>query len=574
MSRIVARAFIVIVFSVISLSVIAPAILIPYPTAYTGLHAGPTGTTPEQAHIVVDRGSPAYRAGLRSGDRVGCMSLRDSEILFPQFDLTRYQPWLVRACAIRQETLQYVAFQEQPGPMSKDQYGSTLLGALRILAYAVFLIVGCMLVVARSGLMTWVLYVYCLFTVPAAAAIESLTTLPATAYALVLGSFSGATFLSSPFLLLFALIVPDTTVPKNWRGRLFWAMCAVVAALIVYHAYGLSHTSSFVSFDTFANATFTRSLTYVVIVVTLARLVTMRQSERARFGWVAFALIIGVVANDLRSLLGGSVISGVGGILTMLMPLALMYAILRQHVIDVRFVISRAVVYGAITTLVIGIITAVDWATSAYLSQLRVALAIDALVTIVLGVVLHRTLRAMETGVDFLIYRHKHEALAYLSRLARTLLRAEREETIDHALVRDPFDKLRLNVAALFKNNAGTFTLARVAGWNNALMSFDREHDLVRFLATERARLHLRDLHQHVTAEFLETGAVPVVAIPIFDGDELHGFALYGFHADGTRLDPDEVDVLERLCETAAQAYIRVENLGYRRISSPVPAPA
>ena len=46
----------------------------------------------------------------------------------------------------------------------------------------------------------------------------------------------------------------------------------------------------------------------------------------------------------------------------MIMPLTLMYAIVRRHVIDIRFVISKAVVYGVLMTVIFGLIAAADWA--------------------------------------------------------------------------------------------------------------------------------------------------------------------------------------------------------------------
>jgi hypothetical protein len=237
-------------------------------------------------------------------------------------------------------------------------------------------------------------------------------------------------------------------------------------------------------------------------------------------------------------------------------------------VIDVRFVISRTVVYAVITTLVVGIIGVVDWLTSAYLNQARVAMAIDALVTIGLGFVLHRTYGWLEHAADFVLFRKKHEAEAYLERLAKTLLRASRDETIDRALVHDPYEKFELTMAALFRAQGTSFTISCVAGWKAVqAMAFDCEHDLVRFLATERSRLHIHDLRAHVAAQFIECGDAPAVAIPIFEGDDLRAFALYGIHRSGTKLDPDEVEALEDLCQTAAQAYVRIENLRYRALA-------
>lgn len=153
----------------------------------------------------------------------------------------------------------------------------------------------------------------------------------------------------------------------------------------------------------------------ITVLIVIARLATMAKAERARFGWAAFAIIFGVVANHLRTLSVGP-LSVTAAVLTVVMPLALMYAILRRHVIDVRFVISRTVVDGIITTLVACIIGLVDWATNAYLNQARVALAIDALVTIAIGLALHRIYNPVESAVDSVFFRRKHDAQNYLER--------------------------------------------------------------------------------------------------------------------------------------------------------------
>jgi hypothetical protein len=250
-----------------------------------------------------------------------------------------------------------------------------------------------------------------------------------------------------------------------------------------------------------------------------------------------------------------------------------MYAILKRHVIDVRFVISRTVVYAVLTTLVVGIIGFVDWLTSAYLTQVRVAMAIDAAVTIGLAFALHRVYGWIESFVDFILYRRKHNAEAYLRRMAKTLSRAKREETIDRAIVHAPYEKLDLTVAALFRAAGSSFVISAAAGWKNiASMPIDTEHELVRFLIEERTKLQIRDLRTHVAEEFNEYGATPAVAIPLFQNDELVAFAVYGIHRDGTKLDPDEIETLEHVCETAAQAYTSIELSRYRAVARSIPA--
>jgi hypothetical protein len=81
---------------------------------------------------------------------------------------------------------------------------------------------------------------------------------------------------------------------------------------------------------------------------------------------------------------------------------------------------------------------------------------------------------------------------------------------------------------------------------------------------TERTKLHISDLRAHVAEDFESNGTAPAVAIPLFQSDDLFAFAVYGIHRDGTRLDPDEIETLERLCEVAAQAYTGIELARYR----------
>lgn len=43
---------------------------------------------------------------------------------------------------------------------------------------------------------------------------------------------------------------------------------------------------------------------------------------------------------------------------------------------------------------------------------------------------------------------------------------------------------------------------------------------------------------------------------------------IYGTHRDTTALDPDEIAVLERLCERAAEAYTAIELAALRAVSA------
>ncbi|HEY1976476.1 MAG TPA: hypothetical protein VGG89_08030 [Candidatus Baltobacteraceae bacterium] len=563
------NAIVAIGISLVFFGVVVPPMFGGYTTAYTGLHAGDIGTPISSAHVTIDPGSPAARAGLRDGDTLGCLNLHDFETLFPTFQAAGYGTSPVRGCIVRNGREVPFELVARPGPRAESLYGAIGFILLRVFAYGVFLFVGSALVILRPSLMTWLLFAFCVLTSPAAASSDALLSLSPAKYLAAMLPLQLGQFLSTAALLLFTLVFPDASLPGGWRSIAFGLVCLgsmASVSLEVVHMVSASVSAGVFGGALVRNVNLVTAV--VVVLVMLGRLAGMRPADRARFGWVTFGIVVGVVANFMRLLPGNFFLGTFAGTLTVIMPITLMYAILRRHVIDVRFAISRTVVYGAITTLIVGIIATVDWVTSVYLNGLRIALAIDALVTICLGIAMHRLYGAIENAVDFLVYRRKHEAENYLKRLARTLLRADREDTIDRALVNDPYEKLELAMAALFRTDGDRYSAVASLGWNHGT-DFDREHDVVRFLTTERARIQLGDFRQAVKAELVESGTSPTIAIPIFEGDDLRGFALYGLHRDGTNLDPDEQEVLETLCQTAAQAYVRVENLELRALMRP-----
>jgi hypothetical protein len=564
------RAIVVVGFSALLVALAGPPMFVNPPWPYSGIQQQSVAIG-ARTEVSVDRGSPAYRAGLRTGDTIGCLSIRDADRLFdPYAPNLEYTADPISLCTLRHGTWRRISFVAKAMPPPGLMYGSPWIAALRLAVFIIFLLVGCALVIARPSLMTWLLFIYCCANLPWAAAQGMLLWLPAAWYAVFAIAIGDVTFIGAPVLAMFTLVVPENRVPAGWRGLVFWPLAIVTIAYLGLFAF--SQIASGTNVGLLLNW-LDEGFTALTVLLVVARLATMERQERARFGWAAFAIMFGIVCNVVRNDVLNGPISIAGGVLTVVMPLCLMYAILRRHVIDVRFVISKGVVYGVITTLIIAIIGLVDWATSVYLSEVRVALAIDAAVTIALGIALHRSYNWIDYGVDFVLFRKKHEAEAYLRRLARTLLRADRETTVDHALANDPYEKLDLTMAALFRADDSRYVPASAAGWDApAAIAFERDHDMVRFLATERSRLAIRDLRRHIMTEFMEAGALPAIAIPIFRGDDLFAFSLYGLHRDGTQLDPDEIDALERLNETAAQAYMRIENVRYHAmLQSPLP---
>lgn len=570
------RGFLTVGLSIVVFASVASLIFRTPPIAYTGVARVPSPTFSRNI-ITVTTGSPAYRAGLRSGDVVACLSNHDKELLFPRFGFNAYgEGTVVRGCVMRSGSWRSFSFAPQGRASTGMLYYNVPGTLLRLAIFLGFLITGVALVLARPTLLTWLFYIYCLSAGPFYVTTALGTVWPTWGYKLIVPLEQFVTAVGVVALALFALCVPGDGVPQGWRRAAFIAIC-IAAIVPVCNSLAFEFwTSVNIPRQLFLNLD--ETFTAAAVAIVLARLFEVRGEERARLAWVAFALVWGVVTNDMRNNVGvpGTVwyaISSVAADLTIVMPLLIWYAVLKRHIIDVRFVISRTVVYACLTTLVVGIIGLVDWLTSAYLSQVRMAMAIDAAVTIGLAFVLHRAYRWVERIVDFVLFRRKHEAVRYLERGARSMMFAEREEAVDKALVQDPFDKLQLTAAALYRAREGGYFPERLEGWTaTAAPPFCGDDDLVRFMRSERSKLALGDLRAHVAEPLRAQGHAPAVAIPIFQGNRLAGFALYAIHRDGTKLDPDEIDVLEHLCAAAAQAYTGIELEHYQRASPPLPA--
>jgi hypothetical protein len=480
------------------------------------------------------------------------------------FSQEAYEPDLIHLCVTNTVPRQNLAFSAVPGPQSKSFYGSTAMQLLRLFSYAVFLFVGCALVILRPSVMSWLLFAYCLAEAPVGSAYQSFTVLPPFAYTALVSVFSPSAAFAAAFLFLFALLVPEEGVPRGWLGWVFWIAAIGAIGFLTAHSLYRLLILGYVSPLDASQIAVSKLMMIGVILAIVVRLLKMASSARARFWWVAAAILIGIVTNDLRQ--GSEPFwPGLFGTLTILMPVTLMYAIVRRHVIDIRFVLSKAVVYGLMMTAIFGIIATADWAATRFLAEMRVALALDAVIAISIGVLMHRLTPIVEGWVDSIIYRKKHAAEIYLRRLARTLPRAEREDTVDRALVEDPYGELDLTMAALLRRNGSEFTLAMSAGLTEPTIAVNRDADLVRFLLTERSCVYIEDLSARAAATLAHCGS-PTVAVPVFNGDDLASFILYGVHRDGTRLDPDEVAMLATLADSAGQAYVRVENSRLRAV--------
>jgi hypothetical protein len=274
--------------------------------------------------------------------------------------------------------------------------------------------------------------------------------------------------------------------------------------------------------------------------------------------------VINVLPYNLSQPLSGSVLTPAHWVISLcagfLFPLALGVAVFRQRVVDIQFAVSRTLVYGAATTLVLTVLAAVHWLLGRMIEHSGLAFGLEGIAAIGLGLALHRASHGINGLVDRVVFRKHHAAEERLRRVTAALPFATEQRSIAEALVLEPVRNLNLASAALFYRETGEGPFRRVLaqGWDDAhAASLEADSLLVRYLQAEHEPLRLDDSHL-LPASVPEWAALPVLAMPIVNQHALIAVVLYGSHTNSTLLDPDEIELLHRLAKAAATSHQQV----------------
>ncbi|MBV8074022.1 MAG: hypothetical protein JO140_01245 [Candidatus Eremiobacteraeota bacterium] len=508
----------------------------------------------------VTPGSPADLQGIVAGDRVDVGKLGIDghlRLMNPRIgdELTLD---VIHAGAAR--TLRMSAVAEQMPPQLRWLVLSSFVSTFAFIA------VGATLVFMRPAPMTWWLWLYCVFILPVNETLDYYAFLPNAVFA-PLWLF-GRTFLGglSVFPILpFALRFPHDRL-EGWRRRARPAIVTLAAVSIVYFAsiawtglrYGLDHYSLFNAIP----ALFYYLLASLFIMATY---LGEDGVARQRLKWAVTGMLIAFVAQVLEYFPGPAFVAPLSLSISIVMPLSVAYAALRHNLIDVQFVISRALVLGALTAILIAFVSLVDWLTARFISEYHLALYLEASATIAMGFVLDRLHGSLERITERIVFRGRREAEDHLALVARSLAFANHRESIEEALTEEPARCLHLASAAVFYRDADRpiFVRGRSLGWDaSALKQFPDDAPVVRYVTADRRVLRAKDAAWK--AEGLPTGScAPVLFVPIFSRGELLALAAYGSHVNGTTLDPGEA---EMLAELAPGAGVALDHLAFERL--------
>lgn len=273
--------------------------------------------------------------------------------------------------------------------------------------------------------------------------------------AIPIGGALGIGYLSVAILLFllsrfgFFLMVDDLVAPVlPPRLRIVsWAVFSLMLFL-----GGLQAIGSMVYFASTGDAewmlprySFFFSWIYVVpLVMALAGYAYSKAGERVRLAWVAAAAVLITMAVTLVNAIpiGFLYTYSIAATLLALSLFALSYALLRHRLVAITLVIDRALVYGLITALVVGVVAAINSVVLREVLPPGASLAVQVLVPLLLGIALRQVKGYLDRFVERVFFRGKYlseKALRAFSRRvghfddASSLLAAATAEIHRHA---------------------------------------------------------------------------------------------------------------------------------------------
>lgn len=532
---------------------------------------------PAGANAVVEQIRPhsdAANAGVRRGDIILLqqLTLSDRYRLVTHFSPagTPLTLHLVRGGAVRTVTVraQTIAI---PAAAIVSANWTYLYGITLTL-----LIVG-LIALRRPSLATAALVLYGTGSISSFSAVGVFSWIPDPLYGVIAVALVVA-ISTLPILALLPFIARFPSAPSTRAARIRMHACDAVflaaAAVFLFQAiYEPIPLLTWTALEDFSNY----GLSIIILLFVAFAYAGETGEERRKVGWVIAGLVVTTVAYTVDDIASIAAITAPGptqaiilDVATFLQPalaVALGYAVLRHRVMDIGFVLNRTVVYAVMTTLVVGAVGLVDWLSARFLSEQRLALAVEAIVTIGFGFALNWMHARTERLIDRLVFRQRHLAEKRIEYRIGALGFASSPAAIDDALALDAPDILNLASGAVFGRLSADapFQCTASTGWEETpKRNVQADSLLVRSLRSLERPFFLDEVAIQ-DGDFPKAARQPVLAIPIVAQHDLIGFVLYGNHTDGGSPDPEEIALLARLAAAAGNAYGAVEARQWRQ---------
>lgn len=574
-------------------------------------------------------GSPAYRAGIRPGDKVDRPQEMRARLLLSS-------PWRIAPRPGERMTIstlrgkQHTTLALQARPLVPLSVSEKVFLLLKFLWVLIFAAVAFALVLLCPSKMTWGFYLFALNLIlifgPGAHGLPSVpSSLPVgglVAYGIAAGIIAPAGLAG---FLIFCVRFP-TNAPTGWRRVVENLAPFLAAPFVAYFMFVNAESLRFQfgrpEWSNYVEGGFVLA-TFVVGIIALARTYfEARGSERQRTLWILLALagagviwfgaellislpaisifVLGVAAvlitysgsRDLErhrikwvifgflcTLLATAVDFLLGGLsqhtawytrafemLYVVLPLTVAYAVMRHRVIDVRFALSRTLVAGVFVSAVILLVVGIDWLFTTRLPASRFEAFVYAGLALLVGFWLNAARQSMGKMIDFLLFRQWYRAKEQATAIVDAMRYASSSGDIYEPLTAGLADAFSLASVALFERvEDGGFVRVAARGWPSGTIWHILPDDPVALRAGNNARIVDIGEMQQHEPDVPAGAARPSVMLLIVSNKRVAAVLLCGSHRVGTALDRDELQTIQRACADAGIIYGRHPSLERHR---------
>ncbi len=461
------------------------------------------------------------------------------------------------------------------------------LDILRILLAIAAVVLGAILFLVKPSIATAAFFVFCLGGVEAPATL--LDSIMPNPYRQIVDVASDLLrgFIR-PALLLFALCLIDGDVDVA-RERLFaWVTGAIGLALGLTNAYaGWRLNYGALPAESLYAIVRGTSTTLAVLTGTAFTIAFLRarRRDRERIGYIVFAfLFAGAMRLISDAFYPAHIPVWLNSVLVSMtiVPIVVVWiAVIRHRFFNVDFVVSRAVVYVALSAAAFGAISIGEeviyyqfyqYADFAYLVFSLITLGVAFSSSKMVDVLIHL--------VDRFIFRDRREQRRALEFIAGYILDAETVDDVYRALLQDAAHALKLSFGGILARQPdGSYELAESYDWpKDITIALGANDDLTRAIARSRGALTFTGKDTRLIQKSFPNERLAFAA-PLFFDRTVSGIVVYGHNVSGLDLDPEERELLVRVVAHASIALNAIELNRYRNAAAaatatPAPLPA
>jgi hypothetical protein len=454
------------------------------------------------------------------------------------------------------------------------------LSVLRILLFLLSVGLGAILFLIKPGIATAAFFVFCLGAEAPTTYADLIVPNPWRHAELWIGdTLRGA---ARPALLLFALCLIDEDRDAA-RERIFaWLAAAIALGLGTMRAYGdwlLTFAGRpAIAIDQISTNAGSAVTALTVVVFGLAFL-RADSAQRRTIIWIVVAFGFAEIARLISDRFFPSYIPfWLNGFLVSatIVPIAVVWiSVLRHRIFNVDFVVSRAVVYVAVTATVIATLSvSEEVATYTFYNNTDFAYGVLIAVSMAVGAFTGRIKEFIDRLVDRFIFRDRHAQRVALEFIAGYILDAETEQDVYRALLADASHALQLSFGGIFARQPdGGYERRECYNWPPDFdLRLGPDDELARSISRWRGALTFSGKDSRLIRHAYPEGRLAFAA-PIFFDRRVSAIVVYGHNISGLDLDPDEREHLIRVVAHASIALNAIELARYRSRSEPVADP-